>query len=224
MKSRKIQLKSAFTVAVLCFSLIFFNSCQTSEDEVIFSSSELFTKDSKIVPLFLKAVGANMNTNNSKNFGDDEQCTQFVYPITFYAYTSDATEPSAVIISNDDELIEFLTSLTNGQEFFITYPVTLIDVDGVETVINDYPDLEGVLTMLVDACTGDDDGDDEDDDGNNGDGPGDDAIEYEYCGNGNNPNQKVVICHNGQTICISINAIWGHMAHHANDYYGSCNN
>ena len=67
MKSRKNQLKSAFTAVVLCLSLLFFNSCQTSEEEIVFAPSELFTKDSKIVPLFLKAVGGNMNTNNSKN-------------------------------------------------------------------------------------------------------------------------------------------------------------
>ena len=62
-------------------------------------------------------------------------------------------------------------------------------------------------------------------DGNNDNaGDGNDGVQYEYCGNGNNKNKKVTICHNGQTICISINAIWGHMTHHADDFFGSCNN
>ena len=56
-------------------------------------------------------------------------------------------------------------------------------------------------------------GDDFCDHGNDG--------KYEYC---HKKNKKVVICHNGQSICISINVIWGHMAHHAGDYFGSCNN
>ena len=150
-------------VAVLCLPLMLFNSCQTS-DEIIFNQEKIFTKDSKIVPLFLKALGVNLDANFTKSFGDEEQCTEFLYPMTFYAYSGDDEEPSPVIINNDDELVEFLTSLTSGQEFFITYPVTLIDVDGNETVINDYPDLEGVLTMLVDACTGGEDDDDDDDD------------------------------------------------------------
>ena len=235
MKSLKKTFKSILLVTLLSMSLGVFNSCQTSEEEIIFASSELFTKDSKIVPLFLKSVGANVDTNN-KSFGDAEQCTEFVYDMTFYAYSSDAEEPSPVIITSDEELVAFLTSLTSGQEFFITYPITLIDVDGNETVITDYPDLEGILTMLVDACIGDDDSDSDDDsdgddnsdsdDDSDSDGDDDDSdedgTEYEYCGNNNN--KKVVICHNGNTICISINAIWGHMAHHEDDYFGSCNN
>ena len=215
MKSLRNQIKQTFRVLVLCLSLVFFNSCQTSENDIVFSSEVLLTKDSKIVPLLLKAVGANTDGVSAKSTDDEQQCTQFVYPMTFYAYGSDAEEPYAVQINSDEELIAFLNALTAGNQFFITYPVTLLDVDGEETVINDYPDLEGILTMLVDACNSDDDDD--------GDGDGGD-IDYEYCGNGNNPNAKVIICHKGQTICISINAIWGHMAHHSEDYYGSCNN
>ena len=174
MKSIKNSFKSILLVTVLSMSLGMFNSCQTSEEEIVFASSELFTKDSKIVPLFLKAVGANVDTNNTKSFGDAEQCTEFVYPMTFMAYRNDADEPSPVVITSDEELVAFLTSLTSGQEFFIMYDITLMDVDGKPTVISDYPDLEGILTMLVDAC---DDGDDDDGD-DDGDGDGDE-IEYE---------------------------------------------
>lgn len=233
MKSKNNQIKSAFIACILCFTGLFFNSCQTSEDEVFIISSELYDKDSKIVALFFSALGGteDIASTSFKSFTDDQQCTSFIYPITFYAYSSDADEPAPVVINNDEEFISFLESLTNGQQFFITYPVTIVDLDGNETVIRDYPDLEGILTMLVEACQGDsDDGDDDgdDDDGDGDDGDGDDGdgddIDYEYCGNGKNKNKKVVICHKGQTICISINAIWGHMAHHSEDYFGSCNN
>ena len=67
MKSIQNSFKSFFLVIVLFTSLGVFNSCQTSEEEIVFASSELFTKDSKIVPLFLKAVGANVDTNNTKS-------------------------------------------------------------------------------------------------------------------------------------------------------------
>jgi hypothetical protein len=43
--------------------------------------------------------------------------------------------------------------------------------------------------------------------------------DYEYCGK---KNKKVYICHEGKTICVSVNAIWGHMAHHKDDYLGTC--
>lgn len=241
MKSLRNKIKQTFPTMVLCLSLVFLISCQTSENDIVFSSEVLLTKDSKIVALMIEAVGGSINNISSKSFAEVDQCTEFVYPITFYAYSNDSTTPEAVIINNDEELIAFFSALTADNQFFITYPITLLDTDGGETVINDYPDLEGILTMLVDACNansddGSDDGDGSDGgdgndgdgsdggDGNDGDGSGGGDIVYEYCGNGNNPNAKVIICHNGQTICISINAIWGHMAHHSEDYYGSCNN
>lgn len=211
------QLKSSLFTIVLCLSLIFLNSCQNSDHDIVFSSEVLLSKDSKIVTLMLEAVSSSSNNSLSKSSVEDSQCTQFVYPMTFYTYSDDSTTPEAVIINSDEELITFFNSLTTDNQFFITYPITLLDVDGGQTVITDYPDLEGILTMLVDACNSDNN------DSDNSDGS-DDDIEYEYCGNDNNPNAKVVICHNGQTICISVNAIWGHMAHHSDDYYGSCNN
>ena len=41
------------------------------------------------------------------------------------------------------------------------------------------------------------------------------------CGNNNN---KVLVCHNGNTICISPNAVPAHLANHQDDYLGSCTN
>ena len=225
MKFKTEFIKSRLFRGILCIPFLFLTFCQDAENEIIYSSEVILTKDSKIVPLLLKAVGAtDTNKVGAKSFNEESQCTEFVYPMTFYAYSSDAEEPAPVIINSNEELVNFLTSLTSGQEFFIVYPVTLVDVDGVETVINDYPDLEGVLTMAVDACQGNDDSDDDSDGDDGDDDSGDDDsddIEYEYCGNNN---KKVVICHNGQTICISINAIWGHMQHHEDDYFGTCNN
>lgn len=231
MKSLRNQIKLTLLGIAWCLSLLFLNSCQTSDNDIVFSSEVLLTKDSKIVSLMIAAVEGNSGNISSKNMVEDGQCTEFEYLITFYAYSSDSTTPEAVIIKNDEELIAFFSALTADNQFFITYPITLLDVDGGATVINDYPDLEGILTMLVNACNADNDDGSDDGDGSDGgdgssDGDGSDGgdIEYEYCGNGNNPNAKVIICHNGQTICISINAIWGHMAHHSDDYYGSCNN
>jgi len=60
----------------------------------------------------------------------------------------------------------------------------------------------------------DNDSNDESDDGNNNDDDG-----YKYC---DQKKKKVSICHKGKTICISVNAIWGHMQHHKDDYLGSC--
>ena len=39
------------------------------------------------------------------------------------------------------------------------------------------------------------------------------------CGKNNN---KVLVCHNGNTICISPNAVPAHLANHPDDYLGPC--
>ena len=222
MKSVRMPLKWLILGIVLCLPLVLLNSCQTSDHDIVFSSEVLLNKDSKIVSLMTAAVSSPTNNVSTKSSEGDSKCTQFVYPIIFYAYSSDRNTPEAVVINSDEELLDFFTTLTSDNQFFITYPITLLDVEGNETRISDYPDLEGILTMLVDACNLDTDSNS---DGNDGDtSPADTNIVYEYCGNGNNPNSKVVICHNGNSICISVNAIWGHMENHNDDYYGSCNN
>ena len=43
-----------------------------------------------------------------------------------------------------------------------------------------------------------------------------------YCSNNAN-SQKVYVCHNGNTICISVNALDTHLNGHAGDYLGTCN-
>ena len=45
----------------------------------------------------------------------------------------------------------------------------------------------------------------------------DESSQYTYCGNNN---KKVLVCHNGHTICVSINSIPAHLAH--GDYLGNC--
>lgn len=44
-------------------------------------------------------------------------------------------------------------------------------------------------------------------------------VVYEYC---DSKQKKVLICHNGKTKCVSINAVDAHLAH--GDYLGSCDN
>lgn len=50
--------------------------------------------------------------------------------------------------------------------------------------------------------------------------PGFDAIPESWvCGNNGN---KVLLCHNGNTICISPNAVQGHLSNHEDDFLGPC--
>ncbi|MGI9531684.1 hypothetical protein [Lutimonas sp.] len=47
----------------------------------------------------------------------------------------------------------------------------------------------------------------------------DDDSGYKFC---DKNNKKVYICHKGKTICVSVNAIWGHLQHHEEDFLGTC--
>ena len=74
-----------------------------------------------------------------------------------------------------------------------------------------------------DDNSGDDSNDGSDDDSDNDSfeesNENDDDNGYKYC---DKNNKKVYICHKGKTICVSVNAIWGHMYHHEEDFLGTC--
>jgi len=133
-----------------------------------------------------------------KSDGDD-QCIKFKYPLGFYVYYTGSISIETVIINNDDELIAFFDELTNTDQLNFDFPIELIDTDGEVTPINNLDELVGTLQVAVDACRGE--------------------VDYDFC---DDKNKKVYICHKGQTLCISINAIWGHINNHEDDYIGKC--
>ena len=111
-----------------------------------------------------------------------------------------------------------------------TVTLTVTDVHGNEstctanvTLLGD-DDCDGVGNVC-DQCPGGDDQVDE-----NGDGfpdcivyPGwDDLLEEWGCPTGNGNNEKVFMCHDGNTLCVSENSLASHLAH--GDYIGPCGN
>jgi hypothetical protein len=260
MKKKKIKLGMFKYLFILPLLLLAY--CQNNDDAFIINSEKMLTKDSKVISLMKSAVTSDSDPtlsksdNESKNENDDsdhddnddsdhhddddsDQCTQFLYPMTFFVLVGDDPALQTIVINSDEELLIFFDTLTTTNQLYISFPVTLLDADGVETVINDLAELEGTLQMAVDACSGYDDDDnhasddsdhDESDDNDhngsddsnhngNSDSDDDSTDDYEYC---QDNNKKVYICHKGITICVSVNAIWGHMQHHEEDYLGSC--
>ena len=128
---------------------------------------------------------------------DEDQCIQYKYPITFFAQLSSSAPISSVSIGSDDDLFLFFDQLSSSDEIRIDLPITLIGEDNVETQINTLEALEETLEVIVDACSGDQ--------------------SYEYC---HPNNKKVYICHNGTTLCVSVNAINAHLEH--GDTLGQC--
>ncbi len=128
---------------------------------------------------------------------DEDQCIRYKYPITFFAQLSSSEPITSVSIGSDDDLFDFFDQLSSSDEIRIDLPMTLIGEDNVETQINTLDELEETLEVVVDACSGDQ--------------------SYEYC---HSNNKKVYICHNGTTLCISVNAINAHLEH--GDTLGQC--
>lgn len=210
MKLKHLKINKSIFKYLLFLPFLLFTFCQSENDATPFDENEMITKDSNVVSLMQLAINgssvddyANKDDNNKDD--SDDQCTEFLYPFTIYAYVGDNPALQTILINSDEELLAFFEELTTTNRIYIDFPVSLIDDDGVETVINNLTELEGTLQLVIDACIGDGDDNNYDD--------------YQYC---KDNKKKVYICHKGKTICVSINAIWGHLTNHEEDYLGKC--
>ena len=199
-----------------------FTFCENLNEDLILSTNDVLTKDSNVISLMMSAVKSSSDIEFTKS-GNNDPCTEFLYPITFIL-VEEIAKP--IVISSNEQLNEFINSLTVRDNFIMYFPITLIDSEGEETQLADLAALEGTLQMALDACEGNGDDDDNDGDDNNfNDGDddnfndGDNDTPWDFC---HENNKKVYICHKGKTICVSINAIWGHTNQHAEDYLGQC--
>ncbi len=134
-----------------------------------------------------------------KSGDDDDQCAEFKYPFAFYVYYTGSRSIETRVISSDESLFSFFDEMTSTDQLNIDFPFELIGTDDEVTIVNNLTELEETLQIVVDACRGE--------------------VEYDFC---DDKNKKVYICHKGQTLCISINAIWGHLNNHEDDYIGKC--
>ncbi len=297
MKKKPTKIKLNMFKYLLFLPILLLSFCDSNLGEPTLSLENKLTKDAKVLSLIKSAIQGDLDQNSIKNKDvlskststDDDRCTYFLYPMTFEVYSGDNPEPETREINSDEELISFIDILiasTSNYEFYIFFPITLLDTDGVETVLTDLNELEGTLQMAIEACasfTGDDESDDGSDDGSNDgsddssndgsddesddgsddgsndgsddssndgsddgsddesdDGSNDGSDDSSNDGSDDSPddenddsnddsddhcgenNKKVYICHKGKTICVSVNAIWGHMQHHEEDYLGRC--
>ena len=251
MKLKIIKISKALFRYTLMLSLLLFTFCESIEVDL--TPDAVLTKDSKVIALMKSVINSGSAINLTKS-GDNDQCTEFLYPITILSYEE---TPVPIIITSDEELRAFIDSLNNNNYFNLIYPISLMDDEGGTTQLWDLEALVGTLEMALDACggngddntgddntgdntgddnTGDNSGDDDtgdnsgdDDTGDNsgddntgdnsGDDDDDDNVVYDFC---HKNNKKVYICHKGNTICVSVNAIWGHLTQHEEDFLGQC--
>ncbi len=223
-KLRTIALKLLLSASALLFTF-----CNTQEELVFDSSKNLLTKDARMVELLTTMATKNIEAKAALKSGtSNPECTGLSYPISFDAYFGDNPTTQEIVVNNDEELLEFFgTMLTPENPYYVRFPVTLLDSEGIETQVHSLEDLENIVHLALQVCYGDDDSDDSDSDNDNDD-DNDDNDEtdeddsddtYQYC---DKNKKKVYICHKGNTICVSVNAIWGHLEHHDEDFLGKC--
>lgn len=94
----------------------------------------------------------------------DIECLDFVYPITFSIFNINATTVDTVNIVNDEQLYEFITSISDATVVSLNYPLQVILWDDSILTINSQNELEIALEVAQDACDEDDDTDFDDDD------------------------------------------------------------
>ncbi len=102
--------------------------------------------------------------NGENEEDDDIECIDFQYPITasFFSLTNELIK--VLNIADDEELIDFLDELDENSIVNITFPITVINSDGVSMEINDLPELVSAIEDAEDDCDEDDDYDFDDDD------------------------------------------------------------
>jgi len=191
MKTNEINIRFNFLRHLLFLPFLLIFSCQGNIELNLLDAGEIVNKDSKIISLMKSAV-----QSNSEN--DDDQCTEFAYPIRFFARNSSGSIVP-VQINSDEELIAFINQMDDSDEISFDFPFELISSENEVTIIENLTQFEEVLQIVMDACGG--------------------STDYDYC---DDKNKKVYICHNGNTICVSINAVWGHLNNHEDDFLGEC--
>ena len=197
MKTKNTKSKMLSVRYLLFLPFLFFTFCQEGSEEIAESPDDVITTESNIVTLMKAAVATKSDDDNDDD-DNDEQCVEFQYPISFYAYYTGSRSISTIVIQSDEQLFEFFDELLATDQIMIDFPMELIgDEDEDNQVIESMEQLEATLAIAVEACRGNDD--------------------YDYC---DDKNKKVYICHNGHTICVSISAIKAHLDH--GDLLGKC--
>lgn len=102
---------------------------------------------------------------NENNIPDEDiECLDFIYPITFSLFNTNAVAIDTEEIFDDQALHDFLNTISENVLASLNYPVQVVLWDGSILSINSQNELEIALEVAQDACDEDDDNDYNDDD------------------------------------------------------------
>ncbi|RXR29423.1 hypothetical protein EQG68_13130 [Flavobacterium piscinae] len=82
----------------------------------------------------------------------DISCVTIVYPITINEYDSANQLADILTINSDSQLINYLLSLNNGVFYSINYPISVINPNNQNVVINSNIELRDVIENAIGQC------------------------------------------------------------------------
>ncbi len=154
MKKKTTEIRLSMFKYLLIVPLLLLSFCQSNFEGFPLSTENRLTKDAKVLSLMKAAIKSDLNNTSSKSSAnkssmskgtvEDDQCTHFLYPMIFEVYSRDDPEPDMREINSDEELISFIDAFsysdtliasTTNYEFYIFFPITLLDTDGVKTAL-----------------------------------------------------------------------------------------
>ncbi|MGH1383193.1 LamG domain-containing protein [Kordia sp.] len=87
----------------------------------------------------------------------DIECIDFQYPFSIAVFDVNFEVIETVAISNDEELYNFLETLSDGVVASINYPINLVNADGTVVSVNSNNELETAIAAAENTCDEDDD-------------------------------------------------------------------
>lgn len=95
---------------------------------------------------------------------DDNECIDFVYPLTFFLFNTVSEITNQVQIPHDRDLFVFMNGRDAEEVISLQYPVSLLTHDGLDITVNTNQQLTTAIVGVEESCDEDDDNNFNDDD------------------------------------------------------------
>ena len=138
---------------------------KNDDDYDIIFPLQVLTSDFRVVSLTNEdQLEAYVETCPQDGSDDDIECIDFAFPITFLSFNIATESIDTYNIANDNELFDFLNSLTQADVISIDFPLVLQTPEQESIVVNTIQELASTLDSYEGLCNEDDDLDFRDDD------------------------------------------------------------
>lgn len=147
-----------------------FDASDTDTDtlEIVFPVTVLFDDyTTATVNSYAELLALIAQCPDENTMDDDIECIDIQYPITAAIFNSNNEQIETIVITNDQELFEFIQNLPNYEVAIIEFPITVILADGSSVQVFSLQELANIIENAMDDCDEDDDNDYDDDDCDN---------------------------------------------------------